>query len=226
MKLLLLSIILFCFISTQAQLRVGVQGGYNYARLSPNQTSSGVYSYSTSGLSGFQAGAVFEMKVSEYWIFRPSLLINGKGTRLEKAGMGITDSRFIQLHYVEIPISFVRSWTAGKDAFVFTGAGLYFARVVRGVEKGEGSSSSGSYSFHNSVEFSSDNKENDGHPTIINPFDYGFNLLAGVERRNIQLIMSYGQGLARVFPKSLVFEEKFTNRVLSLSAVYLFNTKK
>ncbi len=226
MKLLLLPITLFCFICTKAQLRVGVQGGYNYARLSPNQTSSGMYSYSTSGLSGFQAGAVFEMKVSENLILRPSILINGKGTRLEKTGMDRIDSRFIQLHYVEIPISLVRSWNADKDVFFFAGAGLYFARIVRGVEKGEGSSLSGSYSFHNSVEFSSDNKENDGHPTIVNPFDYGFNILAGVERRNIQLIMNYGQGLERVFPKSLVFEEKFTNRVLSLSVVYFFMTKR
>jgi len=226
MKILLLATALFCFICTQAQLRIGVQGGYNYTRLSPNHASSEVYSYSTRGFRGFQAGAVFEMRVSQNWIFRPAILVNGKGTRLEKTGMGNTSSRFIELHYVEIPISMVRSWSAGKNAFAFAGAGLYLARAFRGVEKGEGTSQSGPYYIYNSVELSSHNKENDGHPTIIKPFDYGFNLLAGVERRNIQLLICYEQGLERVFPRSLVFEEKLTNRVFSLSAVYLFNTKR
>ena len=79
--------------------------------------------------------------------------------------------------------------------------------------------------IYNTVEFSSQNKESDGHPTIINTYDYGLNFLAGVQCRNIQLSVGYGHGLQRVFPKSLVFEDKFTSRVFSLSAVYLFKAK-
>lgn len=226
MKIFLLAIILSCFISSQAQIEIGVQGGYNHARLSPNQSSSDFYNYSIQGFRGFQVGAVAEMKVSENWIFRPALLVNGKGARLEKTGFGNKDSRFIELHYVEVPIAVVHKWNVGKSFTAFAGAGMYIARAFRGVEKGEGTSRSGPYYIYNQVEFSSHNKENDGHPTIINPFDYGINLVAGVQRQSIQLLAGYGHGLQRVFPKSLVFEERFTNRFLSLSAVYLFKPKR
>ena len=225
MKIILLAITLSSFIGSQAQIRIGVQGGYNHARLSPRQSSSDIYSYSTSGFRGFNAGAVAEIKVSQNWIFRPALLVNGKGTRLEKTGFGNKSSRFIELHYVEVPIAIIHKWNTGKNFNVFAGGGMYIARAFRGVEKGEETSSFGTSYIYNSVEFSSHNEKNDGLPTIINPFDYGFNVVAGVQRESIQLLASYGHGLQRVFPKSLVFEEKFTNRVFSLSVVYLFKTK-
>lgn len=226
MRIILLAITLLCFIGSQAQIRIGVQGGYNHARLSPNQSSSEIYSYSTRGFRGFHAGAVAEIKVYENWIFRPAMLVNGKGARLEKTGFSDKSSRFIELHYIEVPIVVVHKWNVSKSSTAFAGAGMYIARAFRGVEKGEGTSLSGPYYIYNSVEFSSHNEENDGHPTIINPFDYGFNVVAGVQRQSLQLLASYGHGLQRVFPKSLVFEERFTNRVFSLSAVYLFNTKR
>jgi hypothetical protein len=203
-----------------------VQAGYNYAHLSPNKTSSEIFSYSTGGVSGFQAGAFAEVRLSKSWIIRPAILINGKGTKLNKIGFNDTSSRIIEINYLEIPVSMVYKWNVGKKSIAFAGVGIYLARAFRGVEKGEGHSLGGPYFINNFVEFHSKNEENDGLPTIIKPLDYGFNLLVGVERQSIQLMVSYGQGLQRVFPKSLVFEEKFTNRVFSLSAIYLFKTKR
>lgn len=226
MKIFLLIITSFSFIYAGAQIRIGVQLGYNNSRFSPNQTSSDIFSYSTSGLRGFQAGAVTEISISKSWVLRPAVLINGKGARLKETGFSDTSSRLIELHYVEIPVSVVHKWNTGKNSFAFAGAGLYLARAFRGVEKGEGHSIAGPYYIYNSIKFRSKNKENDGLPTIVEPFDYGFNLLAGVERQSLQLIVSYGQGLQRIFPKSLVFEEKFTNRVFSLSAAYIFKTNR
>ena len=225
MKIILLVITLSFFIGSQAQIRIGVKGGYNNARFSPGKSSSEIYSYSTSGFRGFSAGAVAEIKVSENWIFRSALLVDGKGTKLEKTGFGIKSSRFIELHYIEVPIALIRKWNAGKNYTAFAGGGMYIARAFRGVEKGEETSLGGLSHISNFVEFSSHNEKNDGHPTIINPFDYGFNVEVGLQRESIQLLAGYGHGLQRVFPKSLVFEEKFTNRVFSLSVVYLFKTK-
>jgi len=222
MKIILLAITLSCFIGSQAQIRVGVQAGYNHARLSPGQSSSEIYSYSTNGFRGFNAGVVAEVKISENWIFRPALLVNGKGTRLEKAGFGNKSSRFIELHYFEVPMAMIHKWNTGKNLTAFAGGGMYIARAFRGVEKGVEASPGGPSFIYNSVQFSSHNDKNDGLPTIINPFDYGLIALAGVQRKSIQLLASYEHGLQRVFPKSLVFEKRFTNRVFSLSVVYLF----
>ena len=226
MKIILLVITILCAVRSQSQIRIGVQGGYNHARLSPNESSSDIYSYTTRGFRGFQIGAVAEISIAENWVFRPGMFVNGKGTRLEKAGFEDKSTRFIELHYLEVPMVVEHKWDLGKNFVALAGAGMYIARAFRGVEKGEGTSLSGSYYINNSVEFSSNNKENDGHPTIINPFDYGLNFLAGIQRQSIQLLVGYGYGLQRVFPKSLVFENKFTNKVFSLSAVYFFKNKR
>lgn len=222
MKIILLAITLSCFIGSQAQIRMGVQAGYNHARLSPGQSSSDIYSYSTNGFRGFNAGVVAEVKVSENWIFRPALLVNGKGTRLEKTGFGNKSSRFIELHYIEVPMAMIHKWKTGKKFNAFAGGGMYIARAFRGVEKGVEASPGEPSFIYNSVEFSSHNDKNDGLPTIINPFDYGLIAVAGVQRQSVQLLASYEYGLQRVFPKSLVFEKRFTNRVFSLSVAYLF----
>lgn len=98
--------------------------------------------------------------------------------------------------------------------------------AIRGVEKGIGTSFGGPFVIYNPVEFRSHNPSNDGQPTIINPFDYGFTLIAGMERGKIRLLLKYSEGLQRVFPKSLVFEEKYTSRAISLSATYVFKANR
>ncbi len=226
MRIFLLAAFSLACLPSKAQLQIGVQGGYNHAWFSPATSISTNYKYTTSPFRGFQVGINAEKKLSQNWHLRSALLLNGKGTRLKsESSFDDTSSRFIELHYLEVPVSLVRQWKAGKHLFAFVGAGGYIARAIRGVEKGEGKSFGGPFFIYNGVEFHSQNPESDGHPTIINPLDYGYNLLASIECGNIQVLLSYSQGLQRVFPKSLVFEEKFTTRTLSLSATYLFRTK-
>ena len=227
MKILLLFIApLWCF-QAQAQLRIGVQGGYNSTTLSPNNAASDLFSYSTAAIGEFNAGIVAEMRLADNWMFRPGILINGKGTRLKKikTGWNDTSSRIIELHYIEIPLNIIHNWKAGKKSSAFVGAGLYVGRAFRGVEQGEGRRDTDSYYLWKRIEFKSHNT-GQGLPTIVNRMDYGVNFIAGVERHGIQLIVSYSQGLHRVFPESLVFEDKFTTSVLSFSAAYFIKTKK
>jgi hypothetical protein len=226
MRIFLLATFSLACLSTKAQLQLGIQGGYNQPWFSPTTSINTNYTYTTSPFRGFQVGIYAEKKLSRNWLLRSGLLIDGKGTRLKRTSSFDTTSRFIELHYLEVPVSFVRQWKVGKRLFAFVGAGGYVATAIRGVEKGEGKSFGGPFFIYNRVEFHSQNPESDGKPTVINPFDYGYKLLAGIERGSIQVLLSYSQGLQRIFPKSLVFEEKFTTRTLSLSATYLFGTKR
>lgn len=236
MKASLLIIITLCYFHVDAQLRIGIQGGYNSAHVSPShsssiiytdQSSSKIYDYTTTSLRGFQAGVVTELRLAHALFLRTSLLINGKGTRIRRIGMNDTSARLLELHYIEVPISVVHKWSMGKRLSAFGGGGLYAARAFRGVEIGEGYSRSGPYYIENHVVFRSDNSTNSGHPTVINPNDYGFNFITGVERRGIQLVFSFEQGLQRLFPKRPIFKEKAsTNRVLGFSVVYLFKANR
>ncbi len=78
MKILLLTIATLCYINAEAQLRIGVQGGYNSARISPSQSSSVIYNYATTSFRGFQAGAVAEARLAHNWFLRQSFLVNGR----------------------------------------------------------------------------------------------------------------------------------------------------
>ena len=176
---------------------------------------------------GFQAGMVTDARLAQGWLLRSGLLINGKGTRLRRESSYDTSSWLMELHYLEIPLSIIHQWNAGKHWSTFAGAGGYAARALRGIEKGEGKSISGrNYSIYNAVRFHSQNLDNSGRPTIVNPFDFGVTFMAGVECGNLQLLLTYSQGLQRLFPKSHFFEDKFTTSVLSLSATYFLRNNK
>lgn len=222
MRIFLFATLCLVCLCAKAQLQLGLQAGYNDPWFSPGSSASTNYTYTTSSYRGFQAGIIAGEKLSENWFFRSGLLVNGKGTRLKKESSFDTSSRLIELHYLEVPLSFVHQWKAGKHLVVLVGAGGYAARAIRGVEKGEGKSYDGPFFIYNVVEFRSRNPQNDGQPTIINPFDYGFTLQAGIGQGNIQLLLLYSQGLQRVFPKSLVFEDKFTTRTFSVAGTYWF----
>lgn len=235
MKISLLFFFSLYYICAEAQFRFGLQGGYNSAQIYPRNLSSNIYTdqssltiynYSTSRFRGFTAGVVAEVTLAHNWFLRPGVLVNQKGTRLKRIGFGDTSTRFIELHYIEVPVTLVHRWKADEKLSILGGGGVYAARAFRGVEKGEGTTPGGPYYLHNYVNFSSRNEENKSFPTIINPTDYGITMVAGLERQGIQLIVSYNHGLRRVFPKSNVFQEKSTNRVLGISAVYLFTKQR
>lgn len=232
MRILLLTIASFYCICAEAQWRIGIQAGYNHARFSPSSASTEdnstiIYNYTTSPLGRGQIGIVADVRLASGWLLRSGLMIEGKGTRFTKASVfSDTSSRFIEVYYLEIPMTIVHEWKMSKNWQIFAGTGVYAAKALRGIEKGEGQSWSGPYGIYNLVEFGTTNPENSGLPTIINPFDYGFILTTGVQHRGIQFLISYGWGLQQLFPRSLLFNDKFTTRVLSISAVYLLQISR
>ena len=232
MRIFLITIAFLYGIRGEAQWRIGIRAGYNHARFSPGSASTEdnfttIYTYTTSPLGRGQIGIVTDVHVASSWLLRSGVMINGKGTRMTKASVfSDTGSRFIEVYYLEVPLTIVHQWNMSKGFQVFAGAGVYGARALHGAEKGEYTSWSGRYGIYNLVEFRTTNPENSGLPTIINPLDYGFILTAGIEHRRIQFLLSYGHGLQQLFPTSLVFNDKFTTRVLSISAAYLFNVTR
>jgi outer membrane protein with beta-barrel domain len=229
MRIFLLTIVCLCSICVEAQWRIGIQGGYNRARFSPSSASTEdnsliIYTYTTSPLGSVQIGIVTDVQLASSWLLRSGVMINGKGTRFTKESVfSDSSSRFVEVGYLEVPLTMVHQWKMSNDWRFVAGAGVYAARALRGVEKGEGVSLGGGlYGIYNFLKFRTTNPDNTGLPTIINPFDYGFILTAGIEHRGIQFLLSYGHGLQQLFPTSLVCDDKFTTRVLSISAAYLF----
>jgi len=231
MRIFLLLFHCFWCIFAQAQIRLGLQGGYSRVTwTSVNATSSAsgdLYANTTSGLSGFQAGIVTEVSLSAKLVLRPGLFVSGKGTTLNRQSYFDTSSRAIWIQYVEVPVTLVYQVSLGKKATGFVGGGLYAARAFNGVEKGESRTFSGESLIWNNVEFGS---HNDGPvfqllPTIIKSFDYGLTVLAGVELKGVQLLLTYSYGLNPLLPNGKPYNGNYTNSGLTVSAAYLISTK-
>src|SRR5690349_19421308 len=126
MKRFLLTATFFWAVCAQAQLRVGVQGGYSRVRWTSVNTNKGAFddSYTTAGLDGFQFGGVTEIKLSGKWLLRPALFISGKGTTLNHENWHNTSSRGIWVRYVEVPVALVYQARLNQKLTGFAGGGF------------------------------------------------------------------------------------------------------
>lgn len=232
MRILFFFFLCFLCVVVRAQFRLGVQGGYSRVSwASINPTSSNYFlddSYKTSGLSGFQTGVVAEVKLSDRLFLRPALFVSGKGTTLNQQRSFDTSSRSIRIQYIEVPVTLAYQRSLSRKLAGFAGGGFYASQAFRGVEKGEGKSSSGEFLIYNEVEFGTHNGDPAFQllPTIVKPFDYGFIVLAGVELKSVQLLLTYSHGLTTLLPNGEPYNGNYTNKGLTVSAAYLIKTKR
>jgi outer membrane protein with beta-barrel domain len=227
MRVLILLFLSFWYTSGQAQIRLGVEGGYSrvtWTSINATPGASGdLYANTTSGLSGFRAGIVAEVSLSAKLLLRPALFVSGKGTTFNRQSYFDTSTRAIWIQYVEVPVTLIYQVRLSKRITGFVGGGLYAAEAFNGVEKGESRTFSGESLIWNNVEFGS---HNDGPvfqllPTIIKSFDYGLTVAAGVALKSVQLLLTYGHGLNTLLPNGKPYNGNYANSGLTVSAAYL-----
>jgi len=221
MKALYIGIFIFITHFSNAQMKIGLQAGYNHSKFTKTKFSPNpIYeSYETSWFRGFNIGVVTEIAIANDLYLQPGILLQGKGTHLSFTSSFDTSSRFIELHYLELPLSLKFKTNWGNNMRAITSLGLYGSKAIRGVEKGSGISYSGPHSFYNKVEFSNKN-ETQRLPTIIKPFDFGYSLLLGVEIKNFQLFTTFSQSFKGITPNEKIYNGNFRNSTLSLSVTY------
>lgn len=219
MKALYIGIFIFITHFSNAQMKIGARVGYNHSKFTKTKFSPDPIeaSYETSWFRGFNLGAVTEIKIANDLYLQSGVILQGKGTHLNFESSFDTSSRFIELHYLELPVSLELKTEWRKNMKVITSLGLYGSKSIRGVEKGGGTSYSGTHHiFYNKVEFSNRN-ETQRHPTIIRPFDFGYSLLFGVEIKKFQLFTTFSQSLKGITPNEKIYNGNFKNSTLSLS---------
>ena len=172
-------------------------------------------------------GVVAEIHLSNKLLLRPALFVSGKGTTLNRKSSFDTSSRGIRIQYMELPVTLVYQASLTRKVSGFAGAGFYAAQAFNGVEKGKRQALTGESFIYNKVEFGT---HNDGPafqllPTIVKPFDYGFTILAGVDLKSVQLLLTYCHGLEALLPNGKPYNGNYTNSGLTVSVAYLIWTK-
>ncbi len=199
MKTMVLSVMLLATVSFSAKAQI-IRAGFNAANISV--TNEGDVDENKS-LSSFQVGILGDIKIVPFLYFQPGLVFTGKGSKTQSGNT--TDPTYYRAttnpYYIEIPANFVLK-TPGPIRF-FAGAGPYLAIGVAGKNKVDGKFLGTSFSSEKSIEWSNDDpatldyEEGAGYG-ILKRFDYGLNVVAGIEATKLVLSLGYGHGLAKL----------------------------
>jgi len=181
--------VLFCFaISAQAQVKVGVKGGFNASNMSMSgfedieiydQFGNMIGYQKTSYKPGFHAGLMLQVDLPGSFFLQPELLFSNQGLKEETKIEGDKETGNSTLNYLQLPIYAGYKFNAGSGLDVILGVGPYLAYGISGTDD----------PF----------KEN---PLIQNSdgmkmkrFDAGLSAMAGIEYNKFQITVGYDLGL-------------------------------
>lgn len=175
-------------------------------------------------LASFQAGISGDIRLTNILYLQPGLIFSGKGSKTTEGDPNgntwyqATTNPF----YVEIPVNLVFK-TPGKGLRFFAGAGPYLGIGIAGKNKVNGKFLGASFSSEDRIKWSDDdpstlNYEEGAGYGIMKRFDYGANIVAGLEFSQSVLSLQYSHGLAKLQSGSnSQADDKNKHRVLSLT---------
>jgi hypothetical protein len=232
MRLIIFAIGVLLAVGTRAQLKVGIQAGYNTSGWDyTGHTNSTGYVTETEGLGGFQGGVLTELGLSNKLALRTSLLYIRKGTQLNTHYRPHTGNRTIKVSYLELPVTV--SYHVDYNKFRFgLGAGLYGGLALSGKHKGTLYSTpiggtTTSQQFSNDIKIGSTGGElvpSFSDAFALDRYDYGYTVLSSIEfNRMLLLNVSYTAGLRDLLSDGYAwsYNENFRNRTVSISLGYL-----
>lgn len=217
-----------CSLSMLAQVRLGIEGGFNLSRFVPTDRSAEPAndSYNTAWFRGGKIGLVTEAQLSHKLYLKSGFRINGKGTVMMPQTSIDTSKRYIEVYYAEVPLVLVYKSNLGRSRSIYGGFGLYAARAIRGVEWGKGRSFFGPYSMNSEIIFANENQYR-AFPIVMKPFDWGGIAMAGYEYKRFQFSLDCEISNSSVLPNSKIYGLNFRNAEISLSAAYyIFNSNR
>lgn len=216
---------IFAFISLVSIAQEGgvyLKGGVNFANVT--KTSQGEAN-DANMLVSFHVGFTGDIAVAKIFSIQPSLLLTGKGSKLESGHpQGTTYYKATTNPlYIELPVNAIfKLPLSDKNSSFFFGAGPYIAIGIGGKRKIEGKFLGTSFNSKENIEFSNDDPttfdyEEGAGLGIMRRFDYGLNGTAGFQLDRAMIAVNYGYGLAKLQSGTNNDDDYNKHRVLSLS---------
>jgi hypothetical protein len=221
MKKLLICILCFASVQSFAQFRLGVQGSFASLNFWQTDGYSGLPTQeNTWQINGFSAGIVAEYDLGYSGIELQSALLysetgshlgQGKGFTINPAmpefQYGFTSSE-LKIYSVRLPVNILYSYRIDPKFKVFGGVGLYIAKALSGTETGtyygtysnQGNNfTTGSGPINNQVKFNSNFSQASLGQSNVASIDFGFDILAGLQYKRLQISASWNRGFSTVY---------------------------
>ncbi len=178
----------------------------------------------SNGLTSFQVGAILDLPLGDGLSLQPGLLYTGKGSKTQQGSE--SSASFYRAttnpRYVELPVNLVGKIPMTGSSNFYFGAGPYVAAGIGGKNKVNGKLFGVAFNRETDINFSNDNpltstEENQGYGKLKR-FDYGFNVLTGLDLGKFSVGANYGYGLAKINSgSSNRANDKNKHRVLSFT---------
>ena len=225
----LFAAVLFLSVTTQsfAQLKFGAVAGLNFPSMTFGSSFEGTKKTSVS----FNLGGIAEYSLSDVYGLQSGLILSGKGVSIENkqsnSGVSITNTGSISPLYLEIPINAYYKLNVGNYK-VHLFAGPYLAFAIGGKAENKftatGLPSGTTLASLGLKDTSADIKFGTADDSDMKGTDFGLNIGAGVEVKNMLISLQYGMGLSNLDPKG-ASATSMKNNVLGLSVAYMFGAK-
>jgi len=219
-----LAVLAFTANSASAQLQFGIKGGVNYSNITISNNGE---TDDNRGIATWHVGGYIDAPLADVLSLQAGLMVTAKGAKYTWSNSGISSSLEAKTNpvYLELPVNLVGKIPLGDNIKLFAGAGPYVAMGIAGKNSVSGQLAGASYSRDENIEFSNDDPSNNdnGYSGNLKRYDFGINILAGLEIGHLTLNANYGHGLVNIRPGSDNNDnDKFKNRVLSFSVGILF----
>jgi len=206
---------LFFYLSSVAQVRVGILAGPNSSSVieSNNLPNWNSLKGNFKSRLGIHAGFQADIPVSGKLYFQPGVQYSAKGRKYAQSYDSTSSDtawhNAIQyVNYIEAPLNLVLKFPLGKNVKFVIGAGPYIAFFFNGKENNEVSYTNGDFTTNEVKDLPVGNG-----PGKYKTFDYGINGLAGLEIGRVFLTANYSRGLSD-FYKSADYDGNFKHQVI------------
>ncbi len=179
------------------QAQIGVRAGINFSTMTGHNV--GATNLNVELSTGFHAGVLYDLQISEYFLLQPGLLFSTKGFT-EKGVPGPDNYTFTKTAwYAELPINIIYRPSLGKGHLLL-GAGPYFAYALGGRWTNKSTiNTKGKVVFVN--DFNQYDNANGQNLVYGRKPDFGMNVLLGYEFSNKIFAQVNGQhGLMDITP--------------------------
>jgi hypothetical protein len=217
---LTLSLVFLTTFSFAQTVNFGIKAGLNLSTVAFNDHFPN-FAVDPQNKTGFQAGVVADIGFQHFSI-QPGLVFITKGQQFTNEFSTVSNNQTYSYHetgserfnYLELPVNLLYKIQAAPGAKIHAGGGPYVGYGLSGTAIAHVSGSQTS-DYTGPLTFGTDQAKDD-----FKLFDYGINLIAGVELKNhFTIDLNYGLGLKNISWGSGSDEK---NRSLGLSVGYLF----
>jgi hypothetical protein len=204
--------------------RFGIKGGFNAANITIDNEGT---IKDKKAVGSFHVGAYADLPLLPILSIQPGVFVSGKGSKYtvgDNESNNYTEVSTRPL-YLEVPVNAVIKIPIVNNVRLFAGAGPYGAIGIGGKNKLEGKLAGIAFSDEESIKYGNDDPQSgsngNSYSGDLKRFDFGVNVLAGIEISRLTLNANYGHGFVNIKPGSDNDSRKYQNRVFSVAIGFL-----